>query len=196
MKIDKIHIIGFFLSLFLLTACGSDSEPSIPKAPDPSEESYPEVTESERASIPVSLQKRDHVQICAHRGYWKDAPENSIKAVTLAIENKIDMIELDVRMSKDGKLVLMHDATIERTTNGTGKVSELSYKELSSYNLYHDGELTEERIPLFKDILSAARGKIYIDIDVKISDYKAVYNMVCFLKYCLRSMTWRQPRKW
>ena len=51
MKIDKIHIIGFFLSLFLLTACGSDSEPSIPEEPDPSEESYPEVTESERVSI-------------------------------------------------------------------------------------------------------------------------------------------------
>lgn len=178
MKIDKIYITGFFLSLFLFVACGSDNEPSIPEEPNPSEVYYPEVTESERVSIPVSLQKREHVQICAHRGYWKDAPENSIKAVTLAIENKIDMIELDVRMSKDGKLVLMHDATIERTTNGTGKVSELSYKELSSCNLYHEGELTEERVPLFKDILSTARGKIYIDIDVKISDYKAVYDLV------------------
>ena len=88
------------------------------------------------------------------------------------------MIELDVRTSKDGEMVLMHDATIERTTNGTGKVSELNYKELLSYNLYHDGALTEEKIPLFKDILLAARGKIYIDIDVKISDYKAVYNLV------------------
>lgn len=176
MKIDKTYIIGFFL--FLFVACGSDNEPAIPEEPDPSEVAYPEVTESERASIPVSLQQREHVQICAHRGYWKDAPENSIKAVTLAIDNKIDMIELDVRMSKDGKLILMHDATIERTTNGTGKVSELSYKELSSYNLYHDGELTDERVPLFKDILSTARGKIYIDIDVKISDYKAVYDLV------------------
>ena len=58
------------------------------------------------------------------------------------------------------------------------RVSELNYKELLSYNLYHDGALTEEKIPLFKDILLAARGKIYIDIDVKISDYKAVYNLV------------------
>ena len=179
MKIDKVCIIGIFFSLFLLTGCGSDeSEPSTPPGPQPSEVEYPEVSEDQRVSITTSLQNKDHVQICAHRGYWKDAPENSVKAVTLAIENQIDMIELDVRTSKDGEMVLMHDATIERTTNGTGKVSELNYKELLSYNLYHDGVLTEEKIPLFKDILLAARGKIYIDIDVKISDYKAVYNLV------------------
>lgn len=63
----------------------------------------------------------------------------------IGYRNQIDMIELDVRTSKDGEMVLMHDATIERTTNGTGKVSELNYKELLSYNLYHDGALTEEK---------------------------------------------------
>lgn len=78
-------------------------------------------------------------------GILERCTENSAKAVTLAIENQIDMIELDVRTSKDGEMVLMHDATIERTTNGTGKVSELNYKELLSYNLYHDGVLTEEK---------------------------------------------------
>ena len=88
------------------------------------------------------------------------------------------MIELDVRSSKDGELLLMHDATIDRTTNGTGKVSDLNYKDLRTYYLYHNKELTEERVPLFKEVLFAARGKIYIDIDVKISDYKSVYNMV------------------
>ena len=149
MKIDKVCIIGIFFSLFLLTGCGSDeSESSTPPGPQPSEVEYPEVSEDQRVSITTSLQNKDHVQICAHRGYWKDAPENSVKAVTLAIENQIDMIELDVRTSKDGEMVLMHDATIERTTNGTGKVSELNYKELLSYNLYHDGALTEEKIPL------------------------------------------------
>ena len=139
---------------------------------------YEEVAENQRLSIAASLQIKDHIQICAHRGFWKDAPENSIKAVALAIEKKIDMIELDVRSSKDGELLLMHDATIDRTTNGTGKVSDLNYKDLRTYYLYHNKELTEERVPLFKEVLFAARGKIYIDIDVKISDYKSVYNMV------------------
>lgn len=106
MKIDKVCIIGIFFSLFLLTGCGSDeSEPSTPPGPQPSEVEYPEVSEDQRVSITTSLQNKDHVQICAHRGYWKDAPENSVKAVTLAIENQIDMIELDVRTSKDGEMV-------------------------------------------------------------------------------------------
>lgn len=139
---------------------------------------YPEVSESQRPSIQVSLQKKDYVQICAHRGYWKEAPENSVKSVTLAIKKGLDMIELDVRKSKDGKLVLMHDATIDRTTNGTGKVSKLNYADLSLYFLRYNGTLTEERIPLFKDILSVGRGKIYIDIDVKIDDFTTIYNMV------------------
>lgn len=139
---------------------------------------YPEVSAQQRVSITASLERKDYVQICAHRGYWKDAPENSVKAISLAIEKTIDMIEVDVRVTKDGEMVLMHDATIDRTTNGTGKVSELSYKELLLYNLLHEGELTEEKIPLFKDVLSAARGKIYIDIDVKKSDYKKVYDLV------------------
>ena len=52
-------------------------------------------------------------------GILERCTENSVKAVTLAIENQIDMIELDVRTSKDGEMVLMHDTTIERTTNGT-----------------------------------------------------------------------------
>lgn len=104
MKIDKVCIIGIFFSLFLLTGCGSDeSEPSTPPGPQPSEVEYPEVSEDQRVSITTSLKNKDHVQICAHRGYWKDAPENSVKAVTLAIENQIDMIELDVRTSKDGE---------------------------------------------------------------------------------------------
>lgn len=139
---------------------------------------YPEVAENQRLSIASSLKAKSHVQICAHRGFWKEAPENSMKAVTLAIAKKIDMIELDVRVSKDGELLLMHDATIDRTTNGSGKVTQSNYKDLRTYYLYHNSRLTEERIPLFKDILSAARGKIYIDIDVKISDYKSIYNMV------------------
>lgn len=71
----------------------------------------------------------------------------------MAIEKKIDMIELDVRSSKDGELLLMHDATIDRTTNGTGKVSDLNYKDLRTYYLYHNKELTEERVPLFKEVL-------------------------------------------
>lgn len=136
-----------------------------------------EITDDIRTSIPASLQKGKY-QVCAHRGYWREAPENSVLAIKKAIQNGIDYIEIDVRMTKDGKLILMHNSTIDETTNGTGKVSELTYEEISSFYMYQNGELTMEKVPLFAEALMAARGKIYVDIDMKISDYRAVYDVV------------------
>lgn len=81
-------------------------------------------------------------------------------------------------MSKDEKLVLMHDASIDRTTNGKGTIAKMAYSDLKSYYLYHNLDLTSERIPLLSEILLMARGKIYLDLDVKISNYKLVYDMV------------------
>ncbi len=136
-----------------------------------------EVEAGVRSSIPASL-KEGRYQVCAHRGYWKEAPENSIQAIEKAILNKIDYIEIDVRMTKDGKLVLMHNSTIDKVTNGTGKVSALTYDEIASFYMYHGTELTTERVPLLSEALMCARGKIYVDIDMKISDYRAVYEVV------------------
>lgn len=136
-----------------------------------------EVEEAVRPSIPASL-KEGRYQVCAHRGYWKEAPENSVKAIERAIHNEIDYIEIDVRKTKDGKLILMHNSTIDKTTNGTGKVSDLTYDEITSYYMYHDGNLTNERVPLLSEALMSARGKIYVDIDMKISDYRSVYEVV------------------
>lgn len=136
-----------------------------------------EISSAVRLSIPESLADR-HYQVCAHRGYWKEAPENSVSAIEKAIQNGIDFIEIDVRMTEDNELVLMHNATIDETTNGTGKVSDLTFGEIKSYYLYYDGRQTMERVPSLAEALMAARGKIYVDIDMKISDYRSVYNTV------------------
>ena len=71
-----------------------------------------------------------NVLVAAHRGDWRHAPENSIKGIENCIVMGVDIVEVDVRKTKDGKLVLMHDATINRTTNGTGKVSGHTLAEL------------------------------------------------------------------
>ncbi|MBW9200021.1 hypothetical protein EVD32_09060 [Bacteroidales bacterium SW299] len=136
-----------------------------------------EINSTVRLSIPESLTDR-HYQVCAHRGYWKEAPENSVSAIEKAIQNGIDFIEIDVRMTEDNELVLMHNATIDETTNGTGKVSDLTFEEIKSYYLYFDGRQTMEHVPSLAEALMAARGKIYVDIDMKISDYRSVYNIV------------------
>ena len=71
-----------------------------------------------------------HVKVCAHRGASDTHPENTIEAFREAIRLGAQMIEFDVALSRDGKLVLMHDSTVDRTTNGKGPVSQLTLEEL------------------------------------------------------------------
>jgi len=65
-----------------------------------------------------------YVMVAAHRGDWTNAPENSLLAIKDAIEAGVDIVEIDVRITKDKALVLMHDRTIDRTTTGKGKLSK------------------------------------------------------------------------
>lgn len=105
----------------------------------------------------------------AHRGASGYAPENTMAAFEKGFEMKSDYIELDVQMSKDGKLVVIHDTTVDRTTNGTGKVADLTFEELvaldagSKFNEAFAGE----RIPSFEEVLDAFRGRIGILIEIK-----------------------------
>ena len=75
------------------------------------------------------------VFVVAHRAAWKKAPENSRLAVEHAIEMGVDIVEIDIRRTKDGVFVLMHDESIDRTTNGKGQVSAFTYEELSKLKL-------------------------------------------------------------
>jgi|AGTN01.1.fsa_nt_gi Glycerophosphoryl diester phosphodiesterase len=68
--------------------------------------------------------------VIAHRGASADAPENTLPAFLLAVQARADICELDVHLSKDGVLVVIHDATVDRTTNGTGKVRDFTVAEL------------------------------------------------------------------
>lgn len=119
------------------------------------------------------------IMVCAHRANHIDAPENSLKSITDAIDNSIGMVELDIRQTRDGELVLMHDSTIDRTTNGSGKVSDFLLEELEQFNLYKkNGTLTNEKIPSLKEVLLLSRGKIFIDLDVKIESYAKIYTVI------------------
>jgi glycerophosphoryl diester phosphodiesterase len=123
-------------------------------------------TITERKTLLEQLGKGEML-VCAHRGSHKEYPENSIGAIKDAMENSIDMVEIDIRETKDGKLVLMHDKTIDRTTNGSGNVSDFALQELKAFKLYNgNGVLTEEKIPTLKEVLSLTRGNLYIDLDI------------------------------
>ncbi|MCC9017602.1 glycerophosphodiester phosphodiesterase family protein [Flavobacterium lipolyticum] len=110
--------------------------------------------------------KSKYVFVAAHRGDWRNAPENSIRALKKCIEMGVDIMETDVRLTKDSVLVLMHDTSIDRTTTGKGKLSDYTYDELQKF--YLTGGLsrkTYERIPTFEEFMLTAKGKILINVD-------------------------------
>ncbi|RLI46366.1 glycerophosphodiester phosphodiesterase, partial [Candidatus Bathyarchaeota archaeon] len=72
------------------------------------------------------------IEVIGHRGAAGLEPENTLRSVRRAIELGVDRVETDVRVSRDGRLVIMHDETVDRTTNGHGYVSELTFDELRS----------------------------------------------------------------
>ncbi len=173
-------IVVFIFSLVLLMAYSSESI---------STKGNKEVTAlstniiSNRVSLKdrlTSIRNNNKIMVCAHRGNHLNAPENSLKSITDAINSGIGMVELDVRKTSDGVLVLMHDATIDRTTNGSGTVSNLSLNELQQFKLKKkDGTITDEKIPTLAEVLELARGKIYIDLDIdRRSDFSDVYPLV------------------
>ena len=95
----------------------------------------------------------------AHRGYSSKYPENSISACVGAYEVGADFAEIDVRLSSDGVVMLMHDDTIDRTTNGKGTLSNMTYEQLKQYKLKHGGKVTDETIPTFEELLQYFKDK-------------------------------------
>lgn len=109
--------------------------------------------------------------VIAHRGASGTAPENTMAAFRQAVEMGADMIELDVQRTKDGQVVVIHDATLERTTNGTGQVREHTYAEIEKLDagswFGEEQEFAGERVPLLKDVLEFTKGKCALNIEIK-----------------------------
>nr|WP_245837362.1 glycerophosphodiester phosphodiesterase [Virgibacillus phasianinus] len=117
----------------------------------------------------VSTQKQQQMVNIAHRGASGHAPENTMVAFEKAFEMKADYIEIDVQMTKDGKLVIIHDTTVDRTTDGTGNVGDFTLNELQQLDAgsWFGKEFAGVKIPTFKEVLDAYRGKIGILIELK-----------------------------
>lgn len=79
--------------------------------------------------------KSNYVMIIAHRGNWRNAPENSLQGYKQCIDGGIDGIEIDVHMTKDSAIVIMHDDTLDRTTTGKGLVSDYTLEQIKQLNL-------------------------------------------------------------
>lgn len=102
---------------------------------------------------------RSHPLSIAHRGHSIDVPENTLEAYRRAIELGIEMIECDVNMTRDGELVMIHDWTVDRTTDGSGRVRDLSLEEIGRLDAgsWFDPTYTGLRIPATADTIELAR---------------------------------------
>jgi glycerophosphoryl diester phosphodiesterase len=119
----------------------------------------------------------EHVMVTAHRSAHLVHPENSLAAIRDAIKIGADIIELDVRKTKDGVYVLLHDKNIDRTTGNKGKVSSYTFDQLNKIPLLQNGQPTDERIPTFESALRTAKDRIMIDIDFKLDSTEDAINV-------------------
>lgn len=118
------------------------------------------------------------VLVVSHRGDWRNAPENSLQAFRNCIEMRVDMIEIDLKMTKDGHLILMHDQTIDRTTSGKGHPSDYTLEEIRKFHLKNGlGRVTLHIIPTLEEVLNLCKGKILINIDKGYDYFKEVYQL-------------------
>jgi glycerophosphoryl diester phosphodiesterase len=105
----------------------------------------------------------------AHRGASGTRPENTLAAFRRAIEIGADFIELDVRATADGVAVVMHDATVDRTTNGSGRVAELTLRQIQALDAgsWFSLEFAGQRVPTLVEAVSLAAGKIALSMELK-----------------------------
>lgn len=97
-----------------------------------------------------------------HRGASGLLPENTVSAFQKAIDLGADMVELDVHVCRSGELIVIHDETVDRTTNGTGRVKEMTLTEIKSLTIKGGGS-----IPTLQEVIDATKGKCRLNIEVK-----------------------------
>ena len=120
-----------------------------------------------------------HIQRVAHRGGSHLAPENTLAAFRNALTLSVDAVELDVQMSRDGQLIVFHDTTVERLTDGTGNILDLDFAMLRDLNAaaHFPGNWPEsERIPTLSEVLALMRDRARIYIEIKTSERDGVYG--------------------
>ncbi|MDE1462604.1 glycerophosphodiester phosphodiesterase [Spartinivicinus poritis] len=117
------------------------------------------------------------MKLIGHRGARDEAPENTIAGFRHAISLGIFDFELDLRLSKDGQLVVIHDATVDRTTNGNGKVARLTAKELNQLNAQFAHPLWDQAcsVPLLSDLLAACPEINSVQLEMKADNRAEAY---------------------
>ncbi len=119
---------------------------------------------------------RDAPLVVAHRGASLLAPENTMAAFNLAVDVGAHAIELDAKLSRDGEVVIMHDSTLDRTTNGTGTIRSHTMMELRALDAgaYFGDSFSGERVPILSEVFDILAGKILINVEL--TNYATLFD--------------------
>ncbi|MCE7983222.1 MAG: glycerophosphodiester phosphodiesterase [Caldilinea sp. CFX5] len=120
------------------------------------------------------------IEIVCHKGANEYAPENTYAAAQRCIDWGVDYVEIDVRTSKDGVCYLLHDATLERTTNGRGPIAERTATEIDQLNAgsWFDPRFADQRVPRLAEFLRWIKGKAKVFLDVKAADPQQMIDLI------------------
>jgi len=122
-----------------------------------------------------------------HRGANGHEPENTFVSFQKALDMQVDGIELDVHLSADGEIIVIHDETIDRTTNGNGFVNALSLRELKAFRI--DGK---NQIPTLKEVFDLVNQDCFINVELK--SYEATEKVVSLIEKYVTKKGWKYDR--
>jgi glycerophosphoryl diester phosphodiesterase len=110
--------------------------------------------------------------VIAHRGASAEAPENSLAAFMLGVRQGCGMIELDVHLTKDKQVVVIHDHTLDRTTNGEGDIANLNYKDIKGYDCgkWFGDQYAGEYVPLLEEVLTKVPANVQFNVEIKAAE--------------------------
>jgi glycerophosphoryl diester phosphodiesterase len=120
-----------------------------------------------------------YIVVASHRGDWRNYPENSIPAIESVIRMGVDIMELDLKMTKDSVLVLCHDKTLNRTTTGKGPVEDYTYEEILQFDLKraHGVKVPGLKMPTLRQALEVCKDRIVVNVDQGYKYYDQVLEI-------------------
>ncbi len=158
-----VHLI-VFIFLFVALSCR--------------EANFSQPNSLEKIQYALHHPEDNTILVAAHRASHSKYPENSLEAIRHTIEIGADIIEIDVRSTLDGQLILMHDGTIDRTTNATGDVESMTFSRIRALQLDGSGKKHVYQVPTFTEALMEAKGKILVDIDIKSASVSKLVEVI------------------
>lgn len=162
MKITSTFLI--IVSIFVFTSCSLGKQ---------------QQTRVEKILAEINDPKSDYIVVASHRGDWRNYPENSIPAIESVIRMGVDIMELDVKMTKDSVLILMHDKTIDRMTNGKGRVCDITYDSLMTFNMRRAHNIVTDtlKVPTLREALLCCKDRILVNVDHAYPYYEQIVKL-------------------